>query len=114
MNAKAIKPPIVLFPKFRTLLVRLGWLAVVVPSVVFSVFTSYSDISTYQSELERWIYIYLNFGSFVVGLIAAIIIFWRKKIDWLSVTVSLMLVTWTSTSDGFDFWNSMDISGNAD
>jgi hypothetical protein len=112
MNSKALKPPVGLSPKFGTILSRLGWLAIVVPSVVFSVYSSYSGISLYQSELERWIYIYLNFGSFVVGLIAALIIFWRKKTDWLAVTVSLMLVTWTSTSNGFDFWYSINISGN--
>jgi hypothetical protein len=114
MNSKAITPSGGLPPKFRTVLLRLGWLAVVLPSIVFSVNGSFSDSSLYQSDIERWIYIYLNFGSFVAGVFAAIIIFWRRKADWLALTVSLMLVTWTSTGNGFDFWISMDISGNAD
>jgi hypothetical protein len=114
MNSKAITPSGGLPPKFRTVLLRLGWLAVVLPSIVFSVNGSFSGSSLYQSDIERWIYIYLNFGSFVAGVFAAIIIFWRRKADWLALTVSLMLVTWTSTSNGFDFWISMDISGNAD
>lgn len=114
MNSKAITTSGGLSPKFRTVLFRLGWLAVVLPSIVFSVYGSFSGSSLYQSDIERWIYIYLNFGSFVAGVLASIIIFWRRKADWLVFTVSLMLVTWTSTSNGFDFWMSMDISGNAE
>ena len=114
MTSKALTISSGFFPKFRTLLMRLGWLAIVIPSIVFSVNGSYSGLSAYQSEIERWIYIYLNFGSFVVGVIAAVIIFWRRKTDWLAAIVSLMLVTWTSTSNGSEVWNTVDISGNAD
>lgn len=115
MTAKAIiKTPVGLLPKFRVFLMWTGWLAVVLPSIVFSVYGSFQQLSIQQSEIEKWVYIYLNFGSFAVGVIAAAIIFWRKPTDWLSVIVSLMLVTWTSTSNGFDFWISIDISGNPD
>ena len=112
MSVNAIKTPIGLLPRFKTILLWLGWLAVVIPSILMSVDASYSNLTIYQSELERWIYIYLNFGSFVVGVIAAFIIFWRKRTEWLAIIVSLMLVTWTSTSNGFDFWYSMGISGS--
>jgi hypothetical protein len=101
-------------PRFRIILQRLGWLAIVLPSILFSVNSSFTSLSSYSSDLEKWVYVYLNFGSFIAGVIAALIIFWRRKADWLALTVSLMLVTWTSTSNGFDFWMSMDISGNAD
>jgi len=94
------------------ILVRLGWLAVVIPSIVYSLTTSILDMSRIETEIMRWTYIYLNFGSFVVGVIAALIIFWRKSKDWLAVTVSLMLVTWTSTSHGYDFWVETGIGGS--
>ncbi|MCC6300700.1 MAG: hypothetical protein IT314_15530 [Anaerolineales bacterium] len=112
MIAKAIKKPAGLLPRFRIYLVWLGWLVVVLPSIWISIDASYVNLSQYQSALERWVYIYLNFGSFIVGVIAALIIFWRKPTDWLSVIVSLMLVTWTSTSNGFEFWYSMNLGGS--
>jgi hypothetical protein len=114
MNSKAITTRGGVFPRFRTFLIWMGWLAIVIPSILFSVYTSYTSLSAYQSEIERWIYVYLNFGSFVVGVAAAVIIVWRKKMDWLAVIVSLMLVTWTSTSNGQDFWDAIDITGNPD
>jgi hypothetical protein len=100
------------FPVLKNILVRVGWLAVVIPSIVFSMHRSYLELSFFGTELEKWVYIYLNFGSFVAGVIAAAIIFWRKQADWMAVTVSLMLVTWTSTSAGFDFWYSFDLSAD--
>ncbi len=112
MAAKSFKYSVGLFPKFRNVLIWLGWLAVVIPTIVISADAFFANVSVYGSEIERWIYVYLNFGSFVVGVIAALIIFWRKPTDWLSVIVSLMLVTWTSTSNGFDFWYSMDLGGS--
>jgi hypothetical protein len=112
VNPKAIKSRAGLSTKFRSLLFWIGWLIIVLPSVVYSVETSYTNLSLYESEIEKWVYIYLNFGSFVVGMVAAGIIFWRKQTDWLAITVSLMLVTWTSTSNGFDFWYSLGITGN--
>lgn len=112
MTSAEIKTNISKFPFLGTLLVRLGWLAVVIPSVVYSVNGSFQQLSADQAEIEKWVYIYLNFGSFVVGVIAAAIIFWRKPADRLAVIVSLMLVTWTSTSTGFDLWFSMNLSGD--
>ena len=113
MNPNAmVKKPVGQLPKFRSILIWLGWLAFVIPTIVISVNTSSSNLSLYHSQLERWVYVYLNFGSFVAGLIAALSIFLRKQTDWLAVIVSLMLVTWTSTSDGFDFWYSIGISGS--
>ena len=97
---------------FRDLLVRLGWLAVVIPSIVYSLTTTIQSTPQYTLEISKWIYSYINFGSFVVGVIAAIIIFWRKPKDWLAVIVSLMLVTWTSTSNGSDFWYATGVGGS--
>jgi len=84
----------------------------VIPSIVYSIYGSSLQLPLYESEIEKWTYIYLNFGSFVVGVIAALIIFWRKSRDWLAVIVSLMLVTWTSTSHGSDFWTATGIGGS--
>ena len=112
MNPKETSAPARKNSGFRDILVRLGWLAVVIPSIVYSLTTSILDMSRYDPGISRWTYIYLNFGSFVVGVIAALIIFWRKPKDWLAVTVSLMLVTWTSTSHGQDFWASTGIGGS--
>lgn len=113
MTIKATKnAPVGLLPKFKSYLIWLGWLAIVIPTIVISADASFSNISAYGSEIERWTYIYLNFGSFVAGVLAAAIIFWRKPTDWLSIIVSLMLVTWTSTSNGFDFWYSMNLGGS--
>jgi hypothetical protein len=111
MNAKAMKATFGRYLGLKDILVRLGWLAVVIPSIVFSVTESILNFSRYEPGIERWIYVYLNFGSFVVGVIAALIIFWRKSKDWLAVIVSLMLVTWTSTSHGSEFWTSTGIGG---
>jgi hypothetical protein len=100
------------FPALKNILVRLGWLAVVIPSIVYSVYGSSSNLPFYPSAIEKWTYVYINFGSFVAGVIAAVIIFWRKPNDWLAVTVSLMLVTWTSTSAGNEFWSGTGIGGS--
>ncbi|MBL8110186.1 MAG: hypothetical protein JNJ96_10995, partial [Anaerolineales bacterium] len=112
MTSTEIKTNMFKFPILGTILIRLGWLAVVIPSIVYSVNGSFQQLSADQAEIEKWVYIYLNFGSFVVGALAAVIIFWRKPTDRLAVIVSLMLVTWTSTSTGFDLWFSMNLSGD--
>lgn len=109
MNSK--NPSTRKFSGLKDILVRLGWLAVVIPSIIYSIYGSSLQLPLYGSEIEKWTYVYINFGSFVVGVIAAIIIFWRKSRDWLAVTVSLMLVTWTSTSAGFDFWFDTGMGG---
>jgi len=110
MNVKAINSSVSFTQKLRTFFVWAGWLAIVIPSIVFSIHSSFS-LSAYELEIEKWVYGYINFGSFVVGLIAAIIIMWRKSKEWLGVVVSLMLVTCTSTSDGFAFWSALGIGG---
>jgi hypothetical protein len=112
MTSTEIKTDTRRFPVLRNILVRLGWLAVVIPSIVYSVNGSFQQLSADQLDIEKWVYVYLNFGSFVVGVIAAIIIFLRKPADRLAVIVSLMLVTWTSTSTGFDFWFPMNLGGS--
>ena len=112
MTSTEIKTNTRRFPVLRNILVRLGWLAVVIPSIVYSVNGSFQQLSADQLDIEKWVYVYLNFGSFVVGVIAAIIIFLRKPADRLAVIVSLMLVTWTSTSTGFDFWFPMNLGGS--
>lgn len=98
-------------PSLKDMLLRLGWLAVVLPSIIFSLTTTITTLPTYSLEISHWIYGYINFGSFVTGLIAALVIFWRKSRDWLAVIVSLMLVTWTSTSNGYDFWVLTGLGG---
>ena len=112
MTSTEIKPNVQRSPALLNFLVRLCWLAVVITSIMYSVNGSYRQLSVEQFEVEKWVYIYLNFGSFVVGVFAATIIFLRKPTDRLAVIVSLMLVTWTSTSNGFELWFSVDISGN--
>ena len=112
MTSTEIKTNARKFPFLLNFLARLGWLAVVIPSIFFSVNGSFQQLSAYQFEIEKWVYVYLNFGSFVVGVIAAAIIFWRKPADRLAMVVSLMLVTWTSTSNGSEFWASMNLSGD--
>lgn len=100
------------FRRLRLFAAWIVWLAVVLPSIVFSVYTSFTQLAGYGSEIEKWIYVHLNFGSFIVGVIAAGIIFWRKPTDRLAFIVSLMLVTWTSTSNGFEFWYALGIGGD--
>lgn len=111
MNPKTIQATVGKYARVRDLLVRLIWLVVVIPSIVFSISAVIINFPLYESEIERWTYIYLNFGSFIVGVTAALIIFWRKSKDWLAVIVSLMLVTWTSTSHGYEFWTSTGLGG---
>lgn len=111
MNPKALQAAAGKYSRVKDLLVRLVWLAVVIPSIVFSISAVIVNFPLYESEIERWTYIYLNFGSFIVGLTAALIIFWRKSKDWLAVIVSLMLVTWTSTSHGYEVWVSTGLGG---
>ena len=111
MNLKAINTPTGKYSNLKDLLVRIGWLAIVIPSIVYSLSTTKQTLAFYSLEISKWVYGYINFGSFVLGLIAAIIIFWRRPKDWMAVIVSLMLVTWTSTSDGSDFWAASGIGG---
>lgn len=96
---------------YKDLLIRLAWLAIVLPSIVFSLVTTQSTISTSELVVSKWVYGYINFGSFIAGVVAAILIFWRKSRDWLAVIVSLLLVMWTSTSSGYDFWVLTGIGG---
>jgi hypothetical protein len=111
MNPKQINSHIRKSSNLKDILVRLGWLAVVIPSIVYSLTTTIQSTPMYTLDISKWIYSYINLGSFVVGVIAAIIIFWRKPRDWLAIIVSLMLVTWTSTSNGYDFWVTTSIGG---
>ena len=111
MNAQAIKIPIV-SANFKIVIGWLVWVTVVILSIMYSVNRSYIELQMDQSEIERWVYIYLNFGSFIVGVAAAIIIFWRKRTDWNALALSLMMVMWTSTSNGFEFWYSFYTSGD--
>ena len=112
MKLKAIKMSIEKYSWLRDIVIRLAWLAIVIPSIVFSITATVSELQSLDSGISRWIYGYLNFGSFVVGVTAALVIFWRKPKDWLAVTVSLMLVTWTSTGNGQAFWVSTGVGGD--
>lgn len=112
MNPNTGKSSAGLPARLRFLALLLVWLMVVTPSVIYSVYTSFLN-SSYTLDIEKWVYVYLNFGSFVVGLAAAAVIFWRKPTDRLAFIVSLMLVTWTSTSNGYDFWYSLGLSSDA-
>ncbi len=113
MSSTMVKSSAGMFPKIRNFVFRLGWLAIVVPTVLLSIDSSGDSLSRHAREIDKWIYVYLNFGSLVVGVIAAGIIFWRKQTDWQAIIVSLMLVTWTATTNGFEFWNSLAITGDS-
>jgi|GEM_PF-1194869 len=111
MYLKATNTPVGKYSNLKDLLVRIGWLVVVIPSIVYSLSATRQTLAFYSLDISKWVYGYINFGSFVFGLLAAVIIFWRRPKDWMAVIVSLMLVTWTSTGDGYGFWLASGIGG---
>ena len=62
MTSTEIKTNARKFPVLQNILVRLCWLAVVIPSIVYSVNGSLQQLATDQTETEKWVYIYFNFG----------------------------------------------------
>ncbi len=84
-----------------------AWLLIVVASIVYSLAAMTDDLKNMQSDVNKLVYVHLNFGSFVLGLAIAAVIFWRKPKDWMALITSLMLVTFTSLDDGFRFWYPM-------
>ncbi|HEY3474861.1 MAG TPA: hypothetical protein VGK56_09645 [Anaerolineales bacterium] len=83
---------------------KVAWFAIVLISIVYSIASSWEDLLSIESGVDRWVYIYLNFLSFVLGLSAAAIIFWRRSKSWMAYMTSLMLITYTATGNGFTFW----------
>ena len=80
------------------------WLAIVMVSILYSVLGSWDSLHSGYTAMETWVYIYLNFLSFVLGVIAATIIFFRRPNSWMAFMTSLMLVTFTATEGGFRVW----------
>jgi hypothetical protein len=80
------------------------WLAIVIVSIIYSVIGSRDDLLSVQPGLETWVYVYLNFGTTLLGLAAATIIFFRGPNNWMALMTSLMLVTFTATEHGFRAW----------
>lgn len=105
MNSTTIKASVGRYSAPINILIRLGWISVALLSVIYSLKETQYLLLDLSQPISKWIYGYINFGSFVLGLIAASIIFWRKPKDWLAVTVSLMLIMWTSTGDGSAFFS---------
>ncbi|HSK66175.1 MAG TPA: hypothetical protein VK888_04545 [Anaerolineales bacterium] len=87
-----------------TLLRKAAWLLIVLVSIVYSVVASRDDLTQMQSELHKWVYVYFNFLSFVLGGLAGAVIFFRKPHSWMAFATSLMLVTFTATDNGINFW----------
>ena len=81
-----------------------SWLVIVAVSIVYSIVGSWDNLLSKYSVFEQWVYIYLNFFSFVLGVLAGTIIFLRKPNSWMAYATSLMLVTFTATDGGFGFW----------
>ena len=87
-----------------TLLRKAAWLLIVLVSIVYSVVASLEHHAQIQDELHRWVYVYLNFLSFVLGVLAGAVIFFRKPDSWMAFATSVMLVTFTATGNGINFW----------
>ena len=105
MNSTTIKASVGRYSAPVNILIRLGWISVALLSVIYSLKETQYLLSDLSQPISKWIYGYINLGSFVLGLIAASIIFWRKPKDWLAIAVSLMLIMWTSTGDGYYFFS---------
>jgi hypothetical protein len=84
-----------------TLLKKGIWLAIVFVSIFYSVLGSWDSLHSDYNPFETWVYVYLNFLSFVFGVIVAAIIFFRRPGSWMALMTSLMLVTFTATEHGF-------------
>jgi hypothetical protein len=87
-----------------TILRKGVWLGIVTVSIIYSLVGSQDSLLSAQTELEKWIYVYLNFLSFVLGVLTAAIIFFRKPNSWMAFTTASMLVTFTATDNGIRFW----------
>ncbi|HSL31164.1 MAG TPA: hypothetical protein VK900_18325, partial [Anaerolineales bacterium] len=87
-----------------TLLRKGAWLSIVLVSILYSVVASQENLAHMQDELHRWVYVRLNFLSFVLGVLAGAIIFFRKPDSWMAFATSVMLVTFTATDNGIRFW----------
>lgn len=105
LNSTTIKASVGRYSAPINILIRLGWVSVALLSIIYSLKETQYLLLDLSQPISKWIYGYINFGSFVLGLIAASIIFWRKPKDWLAIAVSLMLIMWTSTGDGYYFFS---------
>ena len=105
MNSTTIKASYGRYSVPVNILIRLVWISVALLSIIYSLKATQFHLSILSQPISNWIYGYINFGSFVLGLIAASIIFWRKPKDWLAIAVSLMLIMWNSTGDGTELFS---------
>lgn len=87
-----------------TLLKKATWLFIVSLSIIYSIVGSLDDSVSHPAGFERWVYVYLNFLSFVLGVLAAAVIFFRRPSNVMALVTSLMLVTFTATDHGLRFW----------
>jgi hypothetical protein len=90
-----------------TLLRKGIWLFVVIMAILYSIAGTRDDLATVTNLTDRWTYVYLNVPSFVLGVLAAAIIFWRKPSSLMAFAISLMLITFTATDTGFRFWRPL-------
>lgn len=91
----------------KPILLHVIWWVTLVICTVYSVWFLVDPNQQWTTSFSRWVLGYLNFGSFLFAILAASIIFWRKSNDSKAVAISLMLLTWTATDDGFEFWNTV-------
>ena len=112
MNSTTIKASVGRYSAPINILIRLGWVSVALLSIIYSLKATQYHLSILSQPISKWIYGYINFGSFVLGLIAASIIFWRKPKDWLAIAVSLMLIMWNSTGDGTELFSPPGVDIN--
>ena len=105
MNFRSIIAPLEKHPTLINILKWSVWSAIALPSIVFSVSATQAYFPELTQTISKWVYGYLNFASFVLGLIASAIIFWRKPKDWMALSVAFMLIMWTSTGDGTELFS---------
>lgn len=90
-----------------TLLRKGIWLFVVTLAILYTIAGTRDDLTTATNVADRWTYVYFNVPSFVLGVLAAAIIFWRKPSSLMAFAISLMLITFTATDTGFRFWHPL-------
>ena len=90
-----------------TLVRKAIWLFVVAMAIIYSIAGTRDDLASAQNLTQKWVYVYLNVPSFVLGVLAASIIFWRKPGSLMAFAISLMLVTFTATDTGFRLWHPL-------
>lgn len=80
------------------------WVGITVVSVLYSIEGSKDNLLGMKGAFDTWVYIYLNFGSFILGILAGAAILIRKPKSWMAFATAVMLVTFTATDYGIRFW----------